>query len=90
MDWMVRVRSVKIRRGFTVTLGFTDGTRRDIDLEPYLWGPVFKEIRSNPIRFREVRIEGGTIAWPNGADLAPETLYLGRPPRNPAGRSKRT
>lgn len=77
---MVRVRSVEVRNGRVVTLGFTDGTRRDVDLEPYLYGPVFEEIRRNEESFRQVRVQFGTITWPNGADIAPETLYLGLPP----------
>ena len=50
---------------------------REIDLDPYLWGPVFEPLRADPKLFRAVRIypQGETIYWPNGADIAPETLY---------------
>ena len=61
---------------------FTDESKRVIDLDVYLNGPVFEPIRSDPELFRSVRVdeEAGTIVWPNGADLDPDVLYLGLKP----------
>jgi len=39
--------------------------------------PVFSEIRSDQARFREMRVEAGTLVWPNGADLCPDVLIWG-------------
>jgi len=81
-DQMVRVKSVKPLDGFRVRLGFTDGSSKEIDLEPYLHGPVFDPIRDDPEMFRSVRVDErmGTIVWPNGADMDPDVLYLGLKP----------
>jgi hypothetical protein len=78
---VVRVKAVTPLTGYTVRLTFTDGTRKDIDLEPYLRGPIFEPLR-DPARFRQVAVdpELGTIVWPNGADICPDVLYHGRTP----------
>lgn len=63
-------------------LEFTDGSRRSVDLTPYLRGPVFQPVRDDPAVFRSVRVDRrlGTIVWPNGADLDPDVLYAGLEP----------
>jgi Protein of unknown function (DUF2442) len=79
---MVRVRSVEPLNGFRVRLGFTDGSSKETDLEPYLRGPVFEPIRADAKILREVSVDhrAGTIVWPNGADIDPDVLYLGLKP----------
>lgn len=72
-----RVRIVKAvpQEGFSMHLEFEDGTDKTINLEPFLRGPIFAAIREDLHLFRDVKIEGGTIAWPNGADIDPDVLY---------------
>jgi len=80
MTCLVRVQSVEPREGFTVDMRFTDGSQREINLEPYLQGPIFDPIRNDSSLFRSMRVEEGTITWPNGADIDPDVLYYGLTP----------
>ena len=63
---------------------FSDGSIREIDLEPESWGPVFEPLRE-PDEFRKVAVdhELGTIVWPTGADLDPDVLHGDRSPVDP-------
>ncbi len=60
--------------GHRLRLTFDDGTVGTIDFRPWLAGPVFEPLK-NPAYFRQFFLDGGTVAWPNGADVAPETLH---------------
>jgi len=60
--------------GFKIRLTFHDGTRAIVDFQRWLDGPIFEPLKK-PSFFRQFFIEGGTVVWPNGADIAPETLY---------------
>lgn len=72
---LVRVMSVEPLEGFVLRLSFSDGTTRDVDVEGLLRGPVFEPLRTDPQLFRQVRVESGTIVWPNGADMDPVVLH---------------
>jgi Protein of unknown function (DUF2442) len=81
MTWkVVRVQSVEPRDSFIVDVHFTDGIQREIDLAPYLQGPIFEPMRSDPLLFRSIFVEEGSIACPNGADIDPDVLYYGFTP----------
>lgn len=67
---------------FNVRLDFTDGTSKEIDLEPYLHGQVFESLRNDPAAFGTVHVDegSGTVVWDSGADIDPDVLYYGLTP----------
>jgi hypothetical protein len=70
---------------YRVQLTLTDWRVIERDIRPLLLGPVFDEIRTNEARFRQMRVEGGTLVWPDGADLCPDVLiWGGLPPADAA------
>ena len=60
--------------GYRIHVTFNDGTEASVDFESWLDGPVFESLKQQAY-FRKFFVDGGTVAWPNGADIAPETLY---------------
>lgn len=67
---------VAVPRHGMLYLTFGDGTSGEVYVLDRMRGPVFERART-PTGFAEVRVdkETGTICWPGGADLAPDTLY---------------
>jgi hypothetical protein len=57
-------------------LTFADGLSGEVDVLDRMRGPVFEDART-PEGFASVETdaETGTVVWPGGADLAPDTLY---------------
>ena len=63
------------RKDYTYWIEFDNGVGGEVDFTPCLgMGPVFGRLK-DPEFFKKAGVEGGTIAWPNGADIAPESLY---------------
>jgi hypothetical protein len=64
-----------VRHG-VLELTFADGLSGEVDVLERMRGPVFSDART-PEGFAEAAVdpETGTVVWPGGADLAPDTLF---------------
>lgn len=76
MERIVHVTDVQSLGGHQLRLHFEDGSFGDVDFSDEDWSGIFSPL-ADPEYFAKVRLdqELGTIVWPNGADIAPETLH---------------
>jgi hypothetical protein len=74
MSYLPQVVGARYVSEFIVSTRFDDGTEKRIDVSQWFKGPVFEPLRNLKV-FKKFFIEGGTLAWPNGVDIAPEALY---------------
>jgi hypothetical protein len=73
---MEKITKLRASKGYRLFVEFDDGVRGEIDLSERLFGPMFEPLR-DPEVFSQVGLdEFGAVCWPNGADLAPDALYL--------------
>jgi hypothetical protein len=76
LSYLPAVVGVAVIGDYRLRLLFDDGTAGDVDLSSREWKGVFEPLR-DPTYFAKVNIDtdAATVVWPNGVDLAPETLY---------------
>ena len=74
MEVLPAVIEAEYRGGYLINLTFNDGVEETVDFAQWLEGPVFEPLKDVSY-FQRFFLEGGTVTWPNGADIAPETLH---------------
>jgi hypothetical protein len=76
VEQLFDVTAVELIGPCRLRLTFQDGTAGDVDFVDREWRGVFEPLR-DPAYFARVAVnpEAGTIAWPDGQDMAPEPLY---------------
>jgi hypothetical protein len=73
----VRVVRAEYVREYQIRLRFNDGVEKTVDFSRWLRGEVFRPLAVKR-EFKRFFLSGGTVSWPNGADIAPETLRAAR------------
>jgi hypothetical protein len=70
------ITEVAVVRHGVLRLTFADGLTGEVEVLGRMRGPVFEDARTED-GFAQVMVdqETGTVVWPGGADLAPDTLY---------------
>jgi hypothetical protein len=80
MGVMLEVKAVQPLPGRSVRLTLSDGTVVERDLTDLLArGGIFTPIAADDSVFQRMQARYGTIVWPGGIDIAPETLIWDGP-----------
>ena len=72
---MVTITKARHVKDKTLTLCFSDGVMADIDFSKWVEAYPFFEPLKDLRYFKNFSLDGWTVVWPNGADIAPETLH---------------
>ena len=75
MEKVIVVTKAEYVSGRTLSLTFNDGVAAEIDFSDWIERYSFFEPLKDPDYFRKFSLDGWTVVWPNGADIAPETLH---------------
>jgi hypothetical protein len=75
-----RIAEVEPHPDYSLTLTFENGERKRFDMTPYVGRSVWFEELRDWNYFSQARTDYGTVVWPNGQDLCPDTFYLGSEP----------
>jgi hypothetical protein len=70
-----RVTTVTPLADHHLLLKFNNGEQRRLDVRPYLAYAVFEPLR-DPKFFARAEPDHGTVRWPGGIDLDPDSVYL--------------
>jgi hypothetical protein len=74
MEPLLDVIKVEPQEDNTLLLLFENMEKRIFDMSPYLEKKPFKKLKTKEL-FMKASVEYGTVTWPSGIDIAPETLF---------------
>jgi hypothetical protein len=69
------VTSARYVSDHMLELTFNDGLKAEIDFSPWIEKYEFFKPLADIDYFKNFSLDGWTVVWENGADVAPERLY---------------
>jgi len=69
-----RITEARVLDDHSIQVRFTDGLEGVVRFSPYFFQGVFSHL-CDPVKFREVAVVDGAVAWPGGLVLAPDAMH---------------